>query len=1525
MKKLLSTIALTAFAAVLAPGLSAKNSEDGLWKSVTKESVANEPKVRRNSQPETAHYYTLDFALLKSKLVNAPVREQLTGQSNLIISFPNAYGEFEKYRVMESSCMEPGLEAKFPMIKTYAAQGIDDPTSFMRFSVTQFGLHTIAFSGYHSTNYVEPYTSDLSTYIVYDRHSLGAKRQDFECLTDQNIYLPSLQDNSGAKLNNPNQVAETNDQKLRTFRLAQSCTGEYAAIFMGTGTTAQQKANVQAQMTITINRVNGVYERDLAVHMNFVANNDLIIYLNSSTDPWTNEWNTKTAQTIDAVIGVNNYDIGHNFNTTGGGNAGCIACVCQSTSQTSTHKGRGYTGSSNPTGDAFDIDYVAHEMGHQFGGYHTMNTCSRSGSGQSEVEPASGSTVMGYAGICPTNIQAHSDDDFQYVNVRDISLNLQSGNSTCGVITNLTNQPPTASAGADYTIPKSTAFILEGTASDPDGNASLTYSWGENDPAQSPGNAAPVSTYTVGPMYRNLPLKTSPNRYMPDIASVIAGNLTPTWEVTPSVARTLNFSFLVRDNSAMGGQTASDLMKVTVASSGPFVITSQGSATTWTGNSTQTVTWNVASTTAAPVSCANVNIYLSTDGGYTYPTTVATNLPNNGSASITVPNIATTTGRIMVRGAGNIFYDINNANITINAAAGAAPVSVYNVASTTVCTGNAVQLTDASTNTPTSWSWSSASSTGVSFSSATAQNPTVTFANSGTYTVTLVATNASGSNSSNKVFTVNASPAVTASSTATGAVCQGTSVTLSGGGASTYSWTGGITNGVAFNAAATATYTVTGTDANGCTGTATKTVTVNTLPTVTATSAPASGTICSGATATLTGGGASTYSWTGGVTNGTAFTPSSTQTYTVTGTDANGCTNTATKTITVNPLPVLTNATTKSICAGTAVGLALTATPASTFSWVATSNPNVTGESTTNQTSSTINNTLNTTQTTAQTVIYSVTPTSGGCAGTPQTITITVNPKPAMTSANTTSICSGQTLAFALTANQPSTFTWAASSSATVTGESTTPQSGSTINNTLSTASATAQTVTYSAIPTSTTGSCVGASQSITVTVNINPTVTASSVPSSGAVCNGSTVVLNGGGAATYSWSGGATNGVAYTPVAGTYTVTGTDANGCTNTATQTITINALPAVTASAGSTVCAGSSVTLNGGGAVTYSWTGGITDGVAFTASSTQTYTVTGTDANGCSNTATALVTVNTLPNVSVNGTTAVCTGDATTLSGSGASTYSWTGGITDGVAFTPSGTQTYTVTGTDANGCSNTAIATVTVNSLPAVTANANSTVCSGSSVTLNGGGAANYSWTGGITDGVAFTATSTQTYTVTGTDANGCSNTATTTVSVNPLPATPTVTQNGTDLVSSAASGNQWYYNGSPIAGETNPTITPTQNGNYTVVVTDANGCSATSTVFVMNTIGIKEQYNSGFAATVIPNPNNGAFTLVVNNPQVTAFTIAVKNVLGQVISMEQISGSGISKAMDLSGYGAGVYFIHLSASSKQFVTRVIVE
>lgn len=629
-----------------------------LW---TKNTAAPAGKVIAAAREKASAYqlFDLDFNGLQQVLGASPVRGASTGRSALVVSFPDANGVLRTYSVMEANVLHPQLAAKYPGIKSYAGQGIDDPTASIRFSVSnQQGFHGMIFSGNAAPVYIDPYSDDHKTYTVYSREH-ARRTSSFTCYTDDGGAPISIRENTTGK---------TNDKKLRKYRLALSCTAEYGNLFVGSATTdAAKKANILAQMNVTMTRVNGVYEKDLAVTMEIVANNDQIIYFGStSADPWSGEYNTKTQQVIDAAIGNANYDIGHNFNTSGGGNAGCIACVC-----TTGSKGSGYTGRSDPTGDAFDIDYVAHEMGHQFGGYHTQsNSSCRSGSGTTEVEPGSGSTIMGYAGICAANVQSNSDAYFAYVNIRDISANIQTGASSgCAQIVNITNNPPTANAGLDYTIPKSTAFRLRGAGTDPDGDA-LTYCWEQNDPGNPNSNAAPTSTRTVGPMFRSRQGTSSTDRYFPQISDVVNNNLAPTWEVIPSVARTLNFSLTVRDNKAGGGQTNDDLMVVTVnGTAGPFVVSAPNTAVTWIVGSTETVTWSVASTNVAPVNCANVNILLSLDGGFTYPITLLANTPNDGSQAITVPNNASTTCRVKVEAADNIFYDISNANFTISGTA----------------------------------------------------------------------------------------------------------------------------------------------------------------------------------------------------------------------------------------------------------------------------------------------------------------------------------------------------------------------------------------------------------------------------------------------------------------------------------------------------------------------------------------------------------------------------------------------------------------------------------------------------------------------------------------------------------------------------------------------------------------------------------------------------------------------------------------------------------------------------------------
>jgi subtilisin-like proprotein convertase family protein len=670
-------------------------NKNSYWKKVSNETLVSTQKVHRASHPRDFKVFELNLEEFKTAIQGAPLRGEFAGRSGVIAEFPTPEGTFEQFRISESPIMEAGLAEKFPQIKTYKAVGIDDPTATMRFSITQFGLHTMTLSGKRNSMYIDPYTEDRKTYIVYDRNSLGGDNQSFECLTEQGVKLRSLENNVSA-----NRV-DTDDQKLRTYKLAQTCTGEYGAIFDGTGTDAQKKANIQAQMTITINRVNEIYERDLAITLIFIARNDELIYYNAGTDPWSGEYNTKTQEVITTTLNDESlYDIGHNFNTSGGGNAGCLGCVCVdgAAPYNGSTKGRGMTGRSNPTGDPFDIDYVAHEMGHQFDGYHTQASSGCvSGNGTTEVEPGSGSSIMGYAGICAANVQGNSDAHFNYVNIRDITTNIQSGtSSSCAVEMSLTNQPPLAIIeGAEFSIPKSTPFVLRGASTDPDGTTEHTFGWSQNDPEPGGmGTSAPSATATSGPVYRSVLPTVSPDRYMPSIGNVVANNLTPTWEVTPSVARELNFALVVRDNAsgfANGiGQTDSDLMKVNVENVTPFTMSAPNTAVSWEVASTQNVTWNVGQTTNATINCQNVNIKLSIDGGYTYPYTIVSNTPNDGSESITIPNHISSTARIMVEAADNIFYDISNTNFSIVAPSSATFVMTLSDTdkNQTICTGD---------------------------------------------------------------------------------------------------------------------------------------------------------------------------------------------------------------------------------------------------------------------------------------------------------------------------------------------------------------------------------------------------------------------------------------------------------------------------------------------------------------------------------------------------------------------------------------------------------------------------------------------------------------------------------------------------------------------------------------------------------------------------------------------------------------------------------------------------------------------
>ncbi|AWA29037.1 hypothetical protein HYN48_02450 [Flavobacterium magnum] len=665
-----------------------------LWTKIESDKTPVSEKLVKRSVPSKFQVFTLDMAELKSRLAGAPDRKDNKIKDGVLLQFPNETGVLENYRVFESAVMDPALAAKYPDIKSYVGIGADDAAATICFTTTLFGLHSMTLSGNHNNVFIEPYTNDLNKYMVYDRGSILTPPA-FECFMDEKSDDQHRDANS----------TQSSTQIFRTYRLALSCTTEYAdfhvnAAGVSSGTLAQKKAAVLAAMVVTMARVNGVFERDLAIHMNLISNNDVLINITSDNFSNTNGGSLlgQNQSFVDANVGNSNYDIGHVFSTGGGGIAR-RASVCNS-----AEKAKGVTGSGAPVGDAFDIDYVAHEMGHQFGGNHTFNA-DFTGSGSCEtnknlptaVEPGSGTTIMAYAGICNNvnNVQNNSDAHFSFMSIQEIDSYVASGGN-CSANVAMTNSPPVIKPIPNYTIPKSTPFILKGNATDAQGNT-LTYCWEENDrwnENTAAKSAPPVAANAGGPNFRSRPPSASPERYMPLLSSVLANNITPNFEVVPSVARTMNFVLTVRDNNLLdGGQTQREDITVTTANVGPFVVTAPNTTVSFVAGSNQTITWDVAGTTSNGINCNFVDIYMSSNSGSTFPTLLASGVPNDGSEIVTIPNLIGSSNRIMVRATDNIFYDVSNANFAISSPPSSFSIAIAGIAgkqNQTACAGSTI-------------------------------------------------------------------------------------------------------------------------------------------------------------------------------------------------------------------------------------------------------------------------------------------------------------------------------------------------------------------------------------------------------------------------------------------------------------------------------------------------------------------------------------------------------------------------------------------------------------------------------------------------------------------------------------------------------------------------------------------------------------------------------------------------------------------------------------------------------------------
>lgn len=628
------------------------------------------------------HYqvFQLDIQKLKEQLLNAPHRNTSNGESNTIVEFPNTKGELESYRVVETAIFSSEESAnRFPNIKTYLGSKTDRSGTRIRFSVTPLGLKAMISEPNKDIYYIQPVTKvSNGQYLIYNRNAKLDSNNSFECLTeDLEVLSRSAQ---------PVLERDANDQLLRTFRMALSVTSEYTGFWDdGNAGNGGPQEDALAAVVSTLNRSNEVFEVDMAITFLLVDTVDdpALDLIYSGTDPYGGDLNGDLQANLTATVGEADYDIGHLFDFGGNnGNAGCIGCVCQN------GKGSGFSSHSfqdNDGGpymaDFFDIDYVPHEMGHQMGANHTYSFGSE-GTGVN-AEPGSGTTIMGYAGITGGNdVQDHSDPYFHYYSILQILNNVSSAPNNCATTTAITNNPPVADAGTNYTIPNGTAFVLRGGATDPDGGDVLTYCWEQIDDGVTTNNSF-GPTHTGGAVWRSRPPSISSDRYMPFLERVLNGQLTETnpvetvdnssWETVSTVQRDLNFALTVRDRSETGGvgqtpQSNYDTMTVTVdGSSGPFTVTSQSTNETWDAGSNQTISWDVAGTDTGNVNTPTVNILLSVDGGLTFPFTLASDVPNDGSEDITVPITGgdTSMARIIVEGNNNIFYAVNSSSFSI--------------------------------------------------------------------------------------------------------------------------------------------------------------------------------------------------------------------------------------------------------------------------------------------------------------------------------------------------------------------------------------------------------------------------------------------------------------------------------------------------------------------------------------------------------------------------------------------------------------------------------------------------------------------------------------------------------------------------------------------------------------------------------------------------------------------------------------------------------------------------------------------
>lgn len=1437
--------------------------------------------VARLTFPSEFKLFNLDLASMKQQLYK--VVDNAVSHT-AIISLPNADGGFENFEIVEASNFDPALQARFPQIRAFSGKGITDRTATLKLSYSPQGIQTMLFRNNGKPNeFIETYSADGHTYAVFkSNRKIG--QLPWTCSTPE----ADMANEITGKVVNSN-FTNSSDGKLRTMRLAQSCNAEYSNWFGAT--SSADVALVLAGFNATLTRCNGVYEKDFALHLNLIPNTDQVIFYNPSTDPYTTmgNWNNQLQSTLTSIIGEANYDIGHMFGASGGGgNAGCIGCVC-----VNGQKGRGITSPADgiPQGDNFDIDYVAHEVGHQLGANHTFSM-SNEGTGVNK-EVGSGITVMGYAGITSQDVAPHSIDIFHEASIQQVQVNL--AGKACPIVTDITavNATPVVAPVSNFTIPISTPFALTGSATDANAGDVLTYCWEQNDNSTTTGNASVASpTKLTGPNWLSFLPTTSPTRLFPRLSTILTGaNITPCFpggdaianiEALSSVSRNLNFRLTVRDNSVYSstppikiGQTSYTDMIVTVSNTvGPFLISTQNTAVSYAGGSTQTLSWSVNGTTGAPTNTSDVKISWSTDQGQTFTTLIAST-PNDGTEDIVIPGIITTQARVKVEAIGNIYFDINNANITVTAP-------------------------------PTGFSFNSPAPTNINCASA---NPA---------TVTLGTVSNGGFNTPINLSATSGVPSGTTVSFSPNPVIPGNNAVVTLNNANT------LTPG---------TYDI---NVQGVAGAVTQNQIVSFVvlpgsgPSISG--QPIDQTVCNGSNATFSATSTGTYQWqvsTDGGTTWSNISGANSSSYTLTGatmaennneyhvivTGQCGSTTSASATLTVNPSTVVTNQPVNStVCEGSAATFTASATGTGLgYQWQVSTDGgatwnNIAGATSSSYTIPNVTNAMNNNQ-------YHVVVT-GTCA--PLSVTssagtlIVGNPSSITDQPDNITVCEGLTANFSATATGSSlTYQWQVSTDGGTTWTDVPAANASTLS--LSAVTPAMSGYQYRLQVFSCTPTPIITTEAV-LTVNTNASISAQ--PAAVTLCSGnasSFSVTAGGTGLSYQWQYAATCGGTFTNISGAtsadYTINNTQVanggayqvviTGTCNTITSTcvnLVVNSPVAVSAQpADASVCLPTnSTTLSitaSGTAVTYQWqvsSDGGTTWSNISGATSSTLNLTGLTAadNGkkyrvqLSGTCTSSLTsdvatlavnspveINAQPE-NVNGCTGESQSFSVTATGS-TITYQWQVSVNGGPFVNIAGATS----------------STLTLNNL--------SLVMDGNRYRV-------------IVSGVPCGAVTSEDATLTVNIKPGA------TLAVSSHQAITPYTPSGLFVTVSPEVGPYayaWYKDGSLIPGWTGASIpVNTDNfGQYQVTVTNTlTGCSNTS-----NLVQLSPRVAPQSMIFIYPNPTKGKFSVRNYSATATTRTVVVYASNGSRVWSKQYATQGIYESMDvdISGAAAGVYLV----------------